>query len=67
MGNQDLIDELSMKVEGLGFIVRGLEGLADCPGADMTMDGLREQCVTFCWLAFNALREMRELIKEAAE
>ena len=60
---ENIIDELTLKVEGLQFVVKGLENLASYPNADMTRDDLRNECSTFCWLAYNTLKEMHEMIQ----
>lgn len=65
MDKSDLLDELSLKVDGLQFIVEGLNSLTENPPADMTVEKMQEQRVKFCYLALNQLEEMHKLIKGA--
>ena len=65
MDKSDLLDELSLKVDGLQFIVEGLNSLTENPPADMTVKKMQEQSVKFCYLALNQLEEMHKLIKGA--
>lgn len=62
---EDIIDELSLKVDGLEFIVEGLNSLTDNPPANITVEQMQEQNLKFCWLAYNTLKEMHEMIQGA--
>lgn len=63
MEHSELINALNLEVEGLQFMVDGLEAITENSPCDVTVEWQRKQIMRFCWLAGRQIEEMKGTIQ----